>query len=298
MLTDLEIFGFRALWSPYYMVFIMMLGIVYYFLFIRRKSDKKANQAQITAFYTGLLLLYIIKGSPIDLMSHIMFTAHMIQLGLYYMIFPILIIKGIPKWAWEAIFFQPLLKPMLHLLTKPLIAIILFNGVFSVYHIPVVFDFVKEDEIIHAAMSVCILVTAFFMWWPIFTPIKSMDTMSPLLKIGYMAANGLLITPACALLIFSNISVYDTYSASGSWLQALALCVPTNVLSDISLNGPEMFSPMSIVEDQQLGGIVMKIGQEIVYGSVIASIFFPWFREGADKVDPLPSEQNSNIRQT
>ncbi|WP_163536693.1 cytochrome c oxidase assembly factor CtaG [Gracilibacillus sp. YIM 98692] len=285
MWQDIQIFGFRALWSPYYMIFILCLGLAYYFLFVHRTDNKKASSQQILYLYGGLLLLYIIKGSPIDLMSHIMFTAHMIQMAIYYLIFPILIIKGIPSWAWEKVFQLSLLR----LLTKPLIALILFNGLFSFYHIPLIFDFAKANEYAHAVITSTILIAAFFMWWPIFTPIKKLETLTPLLKIGYIIANGILITPACALIIFSLDSLYQTYTANGGWIQALALCVPSDVLSGLALSGPEMFSPLGLTEDQQLGGIVMKITQEIIYGCLLARIFFPWFRSGADKVDPLPS---------
>ncbi|SHM87731.1 cytochrome c oxidase assembly factor CtaG [Gracilibacillus kekensis] len=293
MLEDLQIFGFRALWSPYYAVFIVVLALVYYALFIRRKDSKKADMQQMLFFYGGLLLLYVIKGSPIDLLSHIMFTAHMIQMALYYLLFPILIIKGIPTWFWRKVFEVPVLKQILKLLTKPLIALLLFNGTFSFYHIPVIFDFAKANDIAHASISLTILFTAFIVWWPIFTPLKEMDTMSPLLKIGYIAANGILITPACALIIFSTDTIYTTYGATGGWIQALALCVPGDVLSGLSLSGPEMFSPIGVLEDQQLGGIVMKITQEIIYGAILARIFFPWFRSGTDKIDPLPENHQT-----
>ncbi|WP_018932795.1 cytochrome c oxidase assembly factor CtaG [Gracilibacillus lacisalsi] len=293
MWQELQIFGFRALWSPYYVLFIVSLAVLYYLFFIKRNDDKKADIKQISYFYSGLFLLYIIKGSPIDLLSHIMFTAHMIQMALYYLLFPILMIKGIPVWVWQNIFRLSVISPILRLLTKPLIALLLFNGLFSIYHIPVVFDYAKANDLSHTLITLTILVAAFIVWWPIFTPIKEMDTMSPLLKLGYIAANGILITPACALIIFANTTIYTTYSATGGWIQALALCVPEDVLSSLSLSGPEMFSPLGILEDQQLGGIVMKITQEIIYGSILARIFFPWFRSGADKIDPLPSSQHT-----
>ncbi|QGH34399.1 cytochrome c oxidase assembly factor CtaG [Gracilibacillus salitolerans] len=293
MWQDLQIFGFRALWSPYYVLFILSLAVLYYLFFINRKDNKKADIKQIYFFYSGLILLYIIKGSPVDLLSHIMFTAHMIQMALYYLLFPILIIKGIPLWVWKKVFQITLIGPILQLLTKPLIALLLFNGLFSIYHIPLVFDFAKANELAHALITLTILFAAFIVWWPIFTPIKEMNTMSPLLKIGYIAANGILITPACALIIFATTSIYTTYSATGGWVQALALCVPSDVLSGLSLSGPEMFSPLGMLEDQQLGGIIMKITQEIIYGAILARIFFPWFRSGADKIDPLPSNQHT-----
>ncbi|GAB2543159.1 cytochrome c oxidase assembly factor CtaG [Gracilibacillus alcaliphilus] len=293
MWQELQIFGFRALWSPYFATFVAILGIVYFLFFIIRKDDKKATVKQMQFFYSGLLLLYIIKGSPIDLLSHIMFTGHMLQMALYYLLFPILMIKGIPEWVWRKIFEIPVLSQILKLLTKPLIALLLFNGLFSVYHIPIVFDYAKSSEPAHVSITLTILVAAFILWWPLFSPLKETHTMSPLLKIGYIAANGILITPACALIIFAPTSIYSAFGATGSWLQTLALCVPIDVLSELSLSGPEMFSPFSIAEDQQLGGIIMKVTQEIIYGAIIAKIFFPWFNKGTDKIDPLPTQQHT-----
>ncbi|WP_407268113.1 cytochrome c oxidase assembly factor CtaG [Radiobacillus sp. PE A8.2] len=289
MWTELQIFGFQALWSPYYLTFVAALGVLYFFVMFRRKSEAKPTIKQWTSFYLGLILLYVIKGSPVDLLSHIMFTSHMAQMALYYLVFPILIIKGIPVWFWLRLFSIPILKSILKLLTTPLIALIVFNGLFSIYHMPTIFDFTKANPLAHAIISTTILITAFCMWWPVFTPVKEMETLSPLMKIGYIFANGVLITPACALIIFSNHSLYATYSETSGWIDALALCVPVSVLNGLSLSGPEMFSPIPIVEDQQLGGVLMKITQEIVYGAILAKVFFEWFNKESKKVDPLPA---------
>ncbi|WP_186577583.1 cytochrome c oxidase assembly factor CtaG [Aquibacillus kalidii] len=293
MWLELQIFGFRALWSPFFLLFTIGLAIAYYlvtFLFRHKfTNDPEPTGNQVLFFYSGVALLYIVKGSPIDLLSHIMFTSHMVQMALYYLVFPIFIIKGIPNWIWRLIYNLPILKYLLNVLTKPIVALLLFNGLFSMYHIPVIFDFAKANIVAHAIISSVILITAFFVWWPIFTPLKEKDKLSPLLKIGYIFANGVLITPACGLIIFSSDVLYHTYSASGGWVQALALCVPGSVLNGISLSGPEMFSPLPIIEDQQLGGIMMKISQEIIYGIILARIFFPWFNKESGKIDPLPS---------
>lgn len=295
MWNDIQIFGFRALWSPYFFLSIAVIGIIYYFWLVRNKDEaKRPADKQSLFFYLGLLLLYILKGSPIDLMAHIMFTAHMIQMALLFLLFPITILKGLPVWVWEKIFYAPILKPVLKLLTKPLISLLMFNALFSFYHIPEIFDFTKENKMIHITVTLVLLVAAFIMWWPIFSPIEKLNKMPPLMKIGYIAATGILITPACALIIFSTTSHYATYGAEGSWLQAMALCVPLDVLDTISISGPEMFSPMTLLEDQQLGGIVMKISQELIYATMIGRIFFPWFRKDEYKIDPLPIEHQTN----
>ena len=40
-----------------------------------------------------------------------------------------------------------------------------------------------------------------------------------------------------------------------------------------------MFSSMSLLHDQQLGGVLMKVIQEIVYGIVLARVFTEWYRK-------------------
>lgn len=298
MWLELQIFGFRALWSPYYLLFVLALSFSYYLITIKFKNKftdaDYPDTSQLISFTSGMLLLYIIKGSPIDLLSHIMFTAHMVQMALYYLVFPVLIIKGIPEWLWLKVIGFPVVRHIFNLLTRPLIALLLFNGLFSFYHLPVIFDFAKANPLAHAVITTVILVAAFCVWWPVFTPVENQDTMQPLLKMGFIFANGVLITPACALIIFSDFPLYATYSETGGWIQALSLCVPSSVLSGLSLTGPEMFSPIPVIEDQQLGGIMMKITQEIVYGFVLAKIFFTWFRK-EDKIDPVPTTEYTKI---
>jgi putative membrane protein len=294
MWLDLQIFGFRALWSPYFMLFILGLALLYYFITgpNRHKFDggEKPSGKQQFFFYTGLVLLYLVKGAPIDLMAHIMLTAHMIQMAVFYFVFPIFIIKGVPVWIWKKAAALPVLKQVLTLATQPLLSLVLFCALFSFYHVPIIFDFAKSSQITHTTISSVILIAAFIMWIPILEPLRKFEKMGPLVKLAYIAGNGLLITPACALIIFADAPIYEAYSSSGAWIQSLSLCVPGNVLDGLasSISGPEMFSPLSLLEDQQAGGIIMKIMQEIVLGIMLGSVFFPWFNQGTMHVDPLP----------
>ncbi|CAM5451704.1 Cytochrome c oxidase assembly factor CtaG OS=Lysinibacillus sphaericus OX=1421 GN=LS41612_18535 PE=4 SV=1 [Lysinibacillus sphaericus] len=51
-----------------------------------------------------------------------------------------------------------------------------------------------------------------------------------------------------------------------------------STLSSLSLSGPELFTDMKPVADQQLGGVLMKILQEIIFGVLIGAIFTKWYR--------------------
>ncbi|TCT26906.1 putative membrane protein [Melghiribacillus thermohalophilus] len=294
-LGKLEIFGFRALWSPYYLLFILALALLYYFVTgpYRHKFSKDApapDRSQQIFFYASMVLLYVIKGSPVDLMSHISLMAHMVQMAFYYLVFPIFVILGIPKWIWERVFRAKGINVFLNIFTKPLVAIFLFNGLFSIYHIPAVLDYSKGNEVAHAVISTVILIAAFCMWWPLFSPLKERQIQQSLYKIFYIFANGVLITPACGLIIFADTPLYATYSDVQAWVDALTLCVPVEVLQGLSLSGPELFTGIKILYDQQAGGIIMKILQEIIYGIILGYIFFNWYRKENRTIDPIPNQ--------
>ncbi|MGM0873526.1 MAG: cytochrome c oxidase assembly factor CtaG [Bacillota bacterium] len=282
-----DIFGFRALWSPYYLVVMILITVLYFMIIGHWRSKFKASTPVSTKqqilFVTSIVALYISKGSPIDLLGHIMFSAHMAQMAILYLVVPPLLILGIPDWLWKAIIYRPVIKPLMKVFTKPIIALILFNGVFSIYHVPLVFDFVKTDPVYHATMTTIIFFGAIFMWFPLLNTLPEWKSLTGIKKIGYIFADGVLLTPACALIIFATDPLYLTYSEPQAWINALQLCVPADMLAGLNLTGPEMFNTLPLVEDQQLGGVLMKIIQEIVYGTILAYIFFEWARKERKK---------------
>src|SRR5690625_3596751 len=296
MWLDLQIFGFRALWSPYFFTYILLLALAYFLITgpLRHKfgGQEKPSIKQMTFFYSGLILLYIVKGSPIDLLSHIMLSAHMTQLAVYFLVFPIFIIKGVPVWIWRKVINAPIIKPIYKFFSNPIIALISFNLLFSIYHMPVIFNFSKSSQFVHSSISVIILFTAFMMWWMVLALINVHDKLLALVKMGYIFANAALITPACALIIFASNPLFAAYSSEGAWFQAMSLCVPGDVLQGLTpdLSGAEMFSPLSTIDDQQLGGIVMQTLITIIYGTMLGRVFFNWYNRESHKIDPIPAE--------
>src|SRR5699024_4789885 len=148
-------------------------------------GQDRPSVKQQSFFYIGLLLLYIVKGAPIDLMAHIMLTAHMIQMAIFYFVFPILIIYGLPSWIWKKIINLLVIGQVLKFVMIRLISLILFCALFSFYHIPMIFDFAKSSQITHSTLSSIILLGAFIMWLPVFEPIKEFKKMKPLVKLAY-----------------------------------------------------------------------------------------------------------------
>ncbi|NLY79103.1 MAG: cytochrome c oxidase assembly factor CtaG [Lysinibacillus sp.] len=283
----LSIFGFQALWSPYMIGTLIFIIIVYFIVTIKWRKDFKVSEPlkkeEAIYFISGIILLYIIKGSPIDLMSLIMFTMHMVQMAFYLLLLPILIIKGIPWWVWKVVVEFPVVDKIFKALTHPVVSVLGFALTFSVYHVPLVFDFVKVDQTLHGLASLALFMSAFFMYWPLINEVPGQPKMKGLYKIGYIIATAVVITPACALIIFSKDPVYATYTNGEAWLESMALCVPPSTLASITttipLSGPELFTDLTPIRDQQMGGVLMKIIQEIILGILLAIVFRKWWKE-------------------
>lgn len=289
----LEIFGFLALWSPYFFSAILLVVFFYFTLAALCKksflTEAPPSKVQAGFFCTAMALLYIVKGSPLDLLGHIMFSVHMLQMSILCLIVAPLLMRGIPVWIYEKFVQLPIVAPVFRLFTRPVIAVSGFNVIFSLYHIPAVFDQVKVVPLLHSVYTIVLFIFAMFMWWPLLQPLPGEYPLNGLKKIAYIFASAMLLTPACGLIIFANAPVYKTYSDGAMWLTSMHLCVPAEKLSTLGRYGsPAIFSPLPALEDQQLGGVIMKMVQETVYGIMLARAFFDWAKKEQE-----PSEEET-----
>ncbi|MDS9470464.1 cytochrome c oxidase assembly factor CtaG [Sporosarcina pasteurii] len=294
----LSIFGFRALWSPWYFLSLLVVVLLYFLITVKWRHKFENSTAltrkQAIFFLSGMILLYILKGSPVDLLGHILFSVHMTQMAFLLLGVAPLLIMGIPNWVWEKLFEVKLINSIFRFFTKPLISLFMFSFLFSAYHYPLILDNVKLNLILHGMFTATIFMSAIFLWWPLVNTVKGQPKVHGLKKIGYVVLSAILITPACTLIIFADVAVYDTYTNGDAWLQAMALCVPPGTLAGLSglgISGPEMFTSMSSLYDQQLGGILMKVAQEMIYIFVIGKIFFSWANEERNNADEITRQE-------
>lgn len=303
----LSIFGFRALWSPWYFLSLVAVVILYFLITVKWRHKFENSTAltrnQVILFISGMILLYILKGSPVDLLGHILFSVHMTQMAFLLLGVAPLLIMGIPNWIWAKLFEVKIIDRIFRIFTNPVISLLMFGLLFSAYHYPLILDYVKLSLILHAVFTVTIFMSAIFMWWPLVNSLEGQPKLHGLKKIGYVVLSAILITPACTLIIFADVAVYETYTNGEAWLQAMALCVPPGTLAGLSglgISGPEMFTNMSSLYDQQLGGILMKMAQEVIYVIVIGKIFFKWASEERNNADEITRQellkhQNANM---
>lgn len=281
-MLGLENFSFYEIWRPLLFLWYVAIGIAYFYLIgPLRGRFKDAEPVQLRykiLFVSGLFLLYFAISGPLNVLSHTLFSAHMFQMAVAFLFAPPLILIGLPSWlvkrAFEFRFMKGLLK-MMH----PLFTVVFFNMVFSFYHIPLIHDAVLSHYWLYRPYFVLMLIAAFMMWWPVATPVLEFRRLSELRRMGYIFASGVLLTPACALIIFAKTPLYATFNDTEAWMLAMALCLPINATVDLAaFGGPEFFEIIPRLEDQQLGGVIMKLSQELIFGAILFYIFIQWFR--------------------
>lgn len=297
MLDLNKYFSFTELWTP--MFFFAMVGVVILYFYMigpwREKhypGEPTAIGKQKTLFVGAVALVYLCHGGPLNLLGHLMFTFHMVNMSISYLIVPPMILLGIPAFLWRAAFSASFWRK-LRFLMHPIITLVLFNMLFSIYHVPMVHDYVMTNFTVHRLYYVVLFITAFMMWWQIACPVPEWNKLTDVKRMAYVFANGVLLTPACALIIFSSGGMYATYNDPEVWATAMGYCMSGDTSYLISeFGGPQFFNMMGTTDDQQLGGIVMKLVQELMYGIILAYIFKQWFkREHAD--DDLPNPETA-----
>ncbi|MFD2115705.1 cytochrome c oxidase assembly factor CtaG [Paenibacillus yanchengensis] len=294
----LQYFKWDEVWTPLFLFAIIAINILYFYIIGPWKAKhypdaEPVSPAKKVMFIAATLLIYIAHGGPINILGHMMFTFHMINMAISYLIVPPLVLVSVPVFVWKHIFDRPFWR-RLRFLMNPIVTLLAFNLSFSVYHLPFVHDYIMTHFTIHRLYYVLLFIAALMMWWQVVVPVKEWARLTDVKRMAYVFANGMLLTPACALIIFASEPLFATYSDPNVWVIAMGYCVPgdTSFLLD-AYGGPQFFNKFDVLEDQQLGGIVMKIVQELMYGVILAFIFRQWFkREHAD--DDILPETASN----
>ncbi|MFM1653928.1 cytochrome c oxidase assembly protein [Brevibacillus sp. B_LB10_24] len=272
----LSYYGFQVVWSPDVILITLFIATAYV-LVITRFRDYFPDSAPVklyqkVLFFLGLLLFYIGMGSPLHLIGHYMFSVHMAQQSLLYFIMPPLIYFGTPVWVFRAAFRPSIVRKAAAVLTNPIFTVLFFNMTFSFYHYPGIFDKVMENYLLNNFFHFTLIAAAFLMWFPVLCPVPEMNRLSELRKMAYIFINGALLLPACGLIVFAGTPVYSTYING-----PLMLCSP---FFTANLDGgPKLLTSLSIINDQQLGGVLMKLIQEAAYSSALAYNFFKWFNK-------------------
>jgi len=230
----------------------------------RFAPEQSYPRAQAIRFYSALIVLYLAVGSPLDQIGErFLLSAHMIQHQLLIYVAAVLFLLGLPAWLLRPVTACVPLRPLLRLLSHPVICGLVYTLTLSLWHAPVLYDLALRDKTIHVLEHLMFFGAALAYWWPLLSPAKELPSLSHAGQILYVVAVTIGMTPVFAFIAFSDNLLYPTYEYA-----------------------PRLIAWLSPVEDQLLGAAIMKAGGLSVTLLIIGVAFLRWNQKSEAKTSP------------
>jgi putative membrane protein len=258
-------------WHPHPDVWLLIAVLsVGYVVLVRRVGPGKVHavertvtRRQIAFFVAGVATLWIAADWPVhDLAEQRLYSVHMVQHLLLSLVAPPLLMVGTPDWMWRVLLGKWGIR-VARQVTRPLIALVVFNLVLVVSHIPQLVTLSVRSEPFHFLMHVMVVTSALIMWSPVLNPLIELPTLSHPKRMFYLFLQSLVPTVPASFLTFGHTVLYHVYEEM-----------------------PRI--GVSALTDQLVAGLVMKLAGGFLLWGVIAWYFFKWFLlEEREKVDVL-----------
>lgn len=248
-------------WHPHPDVWVLVAALGGgYLLALRRlgprhvaPGERAASPAQVGAFALGLLTVWLGADWPVhDLGEGYLYSAHMVQHLLFSLVAPPLLLLGTPGWMARELLAPPRLFGAVRRLARPVPALVLFNAVVVVTHWPALVDLTLRAEAAHFLAHAALFGSALLMWCPVAAPLPELRPLSPPAQMLYLFLQSIVPTVPASFLVFAERPIYRFYETV-----------------------PRLWG-LSAVEDQRIGGLLMKLGGGLLLWAIITVVFFRW----------------------
>ena len=211
------------------------------------------TRRQLTCFIAGILIMFLSTDWPVhDIAEEYLYSVHMSQhMALTYFM-PPLVVLATPEWFVRTLVGNGRAYRALRFFTFPVRAGLLFNLGVVISHIPGVVNASVSNGPLHYFVHVLLVLTSILMWMPVCGPLKELQ-MAPMPKMIYLFLNSVVATIPAGWLTFAEGVVYKHYN------------IPTRVWG------------VSVSNDQQIAGAIMKLGGSIFLWTIIVAMFVKHF---------------------
>jgi len=252
-------------WHTHPSVWLVLGGVwVAYLVAVRRHrvvaGEPHDRRRRTTLFSIGMTCLWLGADWPVhDLAEGYLYSVHMAQHLLFTLVAPPLLIAGMPAWMWRDILRPRWLFLAFRFLTRPIVALILFNGLLLFTHWLEVVDASVRSELTHFSLHVLLFGSAILVWWPVMSPLVELPPLTPPAQMIYLFVQSLAPTIPASFLTFGHTLLYPVYGTF-----------------------PRIWG-ISALNDQLIAGLLMKLVGGFILWGFVATIFFRWYaREKRD----------------
>ncbi len=237
--------------------------------------SKKARRKRSISFYSSLVVVFIALASPIDYYSQYLFWVHMIQHILIGIVAPALLVlsapwlvllKGLPR-KYRQMYIRNLfqdgkfvfLRKVAKRLNTPIVASVLFNFDFWIWHYPPLYDAALRNLSIHILEHTTFFGFGVLLWLQI---VESYPFQP---KWNYQKR--------CAMVYLSAVS---------NWILAIILGYASASFYPYYVNLVHRPGGISAIADQQLGAAIMWVPGMIPYTLAFAMLLYRWLATQED----------------
>ena len=252
---------FQPAWSVHPSVVIGCAGLALLYGWGARRlrrgheGERRLPPWRVAMFGASLLVLLGALNGPLhDLSDEYLFSAHMLQHLLLQLIWPPLLLAGIPEWLIEPVLRHPVPRAVLRALTRPVVAGTLFCVTIAAFHVPALYDVMMEDHDMHIAIHLLFMGTALLMWWPVLSPTPLVPRASPGVQMLYLFLVGIPMQATAAPISLADTVLYSYYA-----------------------DAPRVWG-LTALQDQQIGGLLMWVPGGLYLWGAISIVFFRWAR--------------------
>ncbi len=244
-------------------VWVLMVGLIAAYVYMVRVIGPEAvpegpavSKKQIGCFVAAMAIFWAGSDWPIhDLAENYLYSAHMVQhLMMSYFLAPLALL-AIPEWMARSLLGKGHGYGTMKRLAHPIFAGVIFNAYVMITHIPGVVNASVGNALLHYALHTALVLTSLIAFMPVCGPIPEWH-LKPAGKMIYLFLESVVPTVPAAWLTFAEGTVYKRYN------------VPVRVWG------------LTVQEDQQAAGAIMKLGGSVYLWTIIGVIFFRHFIRG------------------
>jgi putative membrane protein len=217
-------------------------------------GERPITRRNVVCFVLAMVILWAASDWPIhDIGEGYLYSVHMLQHMMLSYFLPPLALLATPEWLLRALIGRGRVYSAVRWLCRPVVAAIIFNVAVIVSHIPGVVNASLENGALHYGIHLLVVSTALLMWMPVCGPIPEFRISTGATMI-YLFLQSVVPTLPAAWLTFAEGAVYRPYGEQ-----------PLRVWG------------LTVTEDQQLAGAIMKTGGSIFLWTIIVTLWFKRF---------------------
>ena len=248
-------------WSihPSTVIGLAALGAIYLWRARQASEGEAVTGARKISFFSALFLIFASLNGPLhDLSDDYLFSAHMVQHLILTLAMPPLMIVGVPGWMLRPLIRNRVPGAIARKVTKPVWCFVIFNLAISLWHLPMFYNAAMANHNIHIVEHLIFMAAAVLMWWPLTSQLPELPRLPYPGQILYCFLMSIPMSIVAVYITMADHILYPAYSSA-----------------------PRIF-PLSPMEDQLLGGLIMWVPGGLIFVIIMSVVFFKWSASGED----------------